>query len=395
MLTWFASLAAPKLSDPLAAEWPELVDPSGIPDLAGRGAAVIEEALATRFPKAGTPGGSLDGFRLIWGMGARDLIRSEADQNPELAGRTPTFADYPAFQPVELPIGDDVVLTGRRSTGAPGAPIVMVVHGMFDSHTARYVVELSEGLRRWGFHVLALDMRGHGQRLGVGPPPSMGLYEGRDLLAAAKMLTRQESVSVGILGLSYGGQCAVRAAHEATLAGEEEVLRGGVLSVGAPLNTTRAVGHLDDPSELPRGSSFLQRRIAGQISAVVRRQLRLRGRQQSSNPTASESFAGYIREVVLPAYPDTPPLVGSFLGEARSTQPGVLDKLAVPTLLVHSADDPLVSISHLDDATELARDNPLVGTLRLSGGGHCGLLYADLEGTTELLSTWFGRLRDG
>lgn len=395
MLTWFTSLAAPKLPDPLAAPWPDLPDPSPIPTLAERGPAVVREALATRFPVASTEGTGLDAFRLIWGMGARDLVRSEADQNPDLAGRTPIFRDLPAFQPVELPVDDGVVLHGHRSTGAPGAPIVIVVHGLFDSHVARYVVELAEGIRRWGFHVVALDMRGHGRGLAQGPPPSMGLAEGRDLLAAAKMLTRQEGVSVGMLGLSYGGQCVVRAAHEATLAGEAEVLRGGVMSVGAPLNTTRGLGDLDDTSRLPGGDSFLERQIAKGLIKMVRRQLRLRARLVTSSKTAGGSFADYVREVVLPAYPDAPPLVGDFLGHVRSNRPDVLGELEVPTLLVHSADDPLVSVDHLDEAAKLAADNPYVGTLRLPGGGHCGLLYDDLEGTSALLATWFGRLRDG
>src|SRR5262249_36584316 len=158
------------------------------------------------------------------------------------------------------------------------------------------------------------------------PPPSLGLYEGRDLFAAASRLHSAEGVSVGILGLSYGGQCAVRAAHEATVAGKADVLRGGVLTISAPLNIPAARLALDDHSRLPKARTLLTRLVMRELYKVFDRHLKIRIRERGQMKNPCEDYEGYIREVVLPAYPRDPALVGSFLGVARCTQESVLGK---------------------------------------------------------------------
>jgi predicted alpha/beta-fold hydrolase len=273
--------------------------------------------------------------------------------------------------------------------------VVIVVHGIYDSHTSRYVVEYAEVLRRWGFHVVALDMRDHGRLRGRTPPPSLGLHEGRDLYAAACALADAEGVSVGVLGLSYGGQCAVRAAHEATLAGRPEVLRGGVLTLNAPLNIHEAVLALDDDSRLPRAQGLRARLVTHELRGVFTRHLRMRIREHGPFDHPVEDYEGYIRDVVLPAYPKDPPLVGAFLGAARCTQPSVLGKLAVPLAALHSRDDMLVPVRHLREAAAAAAGNPLVAALELPAGAHVGYGIVDPQGTLQLLAAFFGLLRDG
>jgi predicted alpha/beta-fold hydrolase len=328
-------------------------------------------------------------------MGCAELVTREADQHPDTAGRTPNYDAFGAFQDVEVPGVDGVVLKGKHSVGAPGAPVVIVVHGLYDSHTSRYVVAHAESLRRWGFHVVVLDMRDHGRLRGTPPPPSMGLHEGRDLFAAATALHEAEGVSVGILGLSYGGQCAVRAAHEATLAGRPEVLRGGVLTISAPLNVHEAVLALDDHDRLPRAEGLIDRLVMRSLYKAFDRHLHLRIAELGRSDRIVNDYEGYVRAHVLPAYPKDPPMVGSFLGAARSTQASVLGRVAVPIAVLHAADDMLVPIRHLHEAREAAGDNPMVHTRELPRGGHVGLGATDADGALGLLAAFFGTLRDG
>ena len=389
MLDWLACRFAPRLLDLAAVPTPELPEPSGSNDLAERTLEAFAALDASPFQGSGVT----DPYRLLMGMGCSDLITREADQNHDTAGRTPNYRRAPAFQPVEIPIEGGPVLTGQRSTGAPGAPVIFVVHGLFDSHVSGYVVEYAESLRRFGFHVLALDLRDHGQLLGGAHRPSLGVAEGRDLFAAARALSRAEGVSVGLLGLSYGGQCVVRAAHEATLAGEPEVLRGGVMSVCAPLNMQRALGDFDDPSQLPRPHGLMNRAIFRELMRVMDRHLRLR--PPSVRLPKHRAFEAYIREVLIPAYPEMPPLVGAFQGVARSTQASVLGAVQVPVAVLHPTDDPLVPVSHAHDARVAAGDNPYVHVRELPHGGHVGLGAVDGPGTLGLLASFFGTLRDG
>lgn len=391
MLTWLACLLAPRIQDLTAAPDVELPDPSRHAELLDR----VRQTSAEMQEIPWQPRTDLSAYDALIGLACRDLVTREADQHPDTAGRTPNYAAFPAFQEVSIPGADGVVLQGRRSTGAPGTPVVIVVHGLYDSHTSRYVVELAEVLRRWGFHVLALDLRDHGRLRGRPPPCAMGLHEGRDLFAAASALSQAEGVSVGILGLSFGGHCAVRAAHEATLAGRPEVLRGGVLALSAPLDAQEAVAAIDEPSRLPRPQGLKQRLIARSVHATLRRHLLIRIHEHGPFGHPVDDLETYIRDVVLPAYPKDPALVGAFLAAARSAQPAVMSKLAVPVAILHAADDPLVPIHHLRLSRALAKDNPFVYTRELPTGGHMGFATFDPQATLHLMGTFFGRLRDG
>ena len=390
MLDWLACRFAPRLVGLDTLQTPDLPDPAPDEELLARALRSFGEVDQLTFQPSGP---TTNPIRLLMGMGCRDLITREADQHPDTAGRTPNFDRHPAFQPLEIPVEGGPVLTGHHSTGAPGAPIVIVVHGLFDSHVAGYVIEYSEALRRFGFHVVALDLRDHGRLLGSEHVPSLGLEEGRDLLSAARTLTRAEGVSVGLLGMSYGGHCVVRAAYEASAAGEADVLRGGVMSICGPLDVYEAIVAFDDRSRLPKAEGFIDRMIFRELLKVMERHLRLRSRGHQLS--ANQTYESFVRQVVLPGHPKQPNLVGAFLGKARSAQPGITDAIQVPTLVVHSIDDPLVPVIHARRAKQAAGENPFVHVREVPFGGHVGLGSADGPGTLELLGTFFGRLRDG
>ncbi len=391
MLSWLACCIAPRLAHLEEIEAPPLAEPAFAPDLAQRGVEALAAAAAVPFEPAArhSPG------RLLLGMGCVDIVTREADQHPDTAGRTPNYAAYPPFQEVEVPGADGSMLTGHHSVGAPGAPIVFVIHGLNDSHVTHYVVDYAEVLRRWGFHVFSLDLRDHGRLRGRSGPMSMGIHEGRDLFAAAQAVSHDEGVSVGMLGISYGGQCAVRAAHEATLAGEADVLRGGVITMCAPLDIHEAVLSLDDNTRLPRPDRLGDRLVMRGILSMFRRSLRLRSIERLPGKQPCSDYEDFIRRVVLPAYPEQPGLVGAYLGGARSTHAKVLAELAVPTLILHAEDDPLVPVAHALKAREAAGDNPLVTVRSVPRGGHVALAHEDPAGTLGILSAFFGRLRDG
>jgi len=389
MLDWLACRFAPRLVPLTACSPPELPEPLLDGALSARAAAAFAALDAVPF----TARGPTNPFRLLLGMGCRDLVGREADQHPGSAGRGRGYEAHPAFQPLEIPLEGGPTLTGHHSLGPPGAPIVIVVHGIFDSHTAFYVIEYAESLRRFGFHVVALDLRDHGRLLGGSLRPALGIEEGRDLFRAARALARSEGVSVGILGISYGGQCAVRAAYEASLAGEAELLRGGVMTLCAPLDMQEALLAFDDRSRLPRPPALLDRLVFSGLLATMERHLKLRA--PGVRLPSHEAWVTYVREVLLPANPDQPALVGAFLGKARSTQASIMGALAVPTAIVHSQDDPLVPVVHARRALSSAGGNAWVHVRELPLGGHVGLGAVDGPGTLGMLAAFFGSLRDG
>src|SRR5688500_5429378 len=93
--------------------------------------------------------------------------------------------------------------------GSPG-PAVLLVHG-WESARDRTLPN-AQILNALGFHVLTLDVRGHGEN----PPEELPLTAGEfgaDALAGARaLLDREDVTSVGILGHSMGGIGALLAA---------------------------------------------------------------------------------------------------------------------------------------------------------------------------------------
>ena len=117
-----------------------------------------------------------------------------------------------AFENVSVPTTGGVDLPGwwiPARGGAPG-PAVLLVHG-WESARDRTLPN-AQVLHAAGFHVLTIDIRGHG----TNPPEELPLTAGEfgaDALAGVRaLLARKDVTAVGILGHSMGGIGALLAA---------------------------------------------------------------------------------------------------------------------------------------------------------------------------------------
>jgi len=103
-----------------------------------------------------------------------------------------------AYEDVSLITSDGLVisawyLAGTRPYG------VIVVHGIWGNKQA--VLPAAVMLSEAGYHVLMIDLRGHG--LSEGEQQSYGYYEALDVIAGVDyLLTRPEIEQVGVLGYS-------------------------------------------------------------------------------------------------------------------------------------------------------------------------------------------------
>lgn len=91
---------------------------------------------------------------------------------------------------------------------APGGCSVVIVHGLFRSR--REVLKRGAGLAARGCHVLALDLRRHGDS--GGGRTSLGFFEALDVVAGARFLVRHYPENrLYLIGVSMGGAAAARA----------------------------------------------------------------------------------------------------------------------------------------------------------------------------------------
>ena len=130
--------------------------------------------------------------------------RHQPDHDPGFVGL--------AFENVSVPTADGIDLPGwwiPARDGMPG-PAVLLVHG-WESARDRTLPN-AQVLHAAGFHVMAFDVRGHGEN----PPEELPLTAGEfgvDALAGVRaLLARSDVTAVGILGHSMGGIGALLAA---------------------------------------------------------------------------------------------------------------------------------------------------------------------------------------
>jgi alpha-beta hydrolase superfamily lysophospholipase len=181
-----------------------------------------------------------------------------------------------------------------------------------------------------GFHVLTIDVRGHGENGPEALPLSVGEYAADARAAVAWLLARPEVTKVGLLGHSMG-------AAGSLVAAADDPGVGAVVSVAAPADPTRLTRQTFLLANLP---------IPGVIAwplawLTTRVYLRPRG-----HTVASISALQAVKDI------------------------------AAPVLLAHGSDDGVVPVSDVDrlaGARRAARPDAVTQTVVVPGGRHSWL----------------------
>ncbi|MBI4349359.1 MAG: alpha/beta fold hydrolase [Elusimicrobia bacterium] len=325
---------------------------------------IILLLLALLLPAA--PAGA-DGPRLAELLARLQVIRHEPSFVGLWPARARTKAYPPEFQRRELRSADGAPLAAVVALHADDAarPGVVLAHGFTESKNQKYLVELATLLHRNGWHVLALDYRGHGESRALsGAPITFGWKEADDVLAAARLL-REESkaASVAVLGFSLGGRVAVKA-----MVKDGGALLQAGMAFGAPIGEPAPLEPNAPPSPIDR--IFLGYLGAGSFYEYYGR---------------AAAYYGVTREFLL--------------GEARADT--TIATVRAPLLMVYALDDVLwraqlrrgrheggnFSLRYRD----AVRDHPQVATLLVDRGEHAGALYlSDPYWFGSLVLAWLG-----
>lgn len=304
---------------------------------------------------------------------------------------------WPGFVDVEIAMPDGLVLCGRAAeplVNDVADSWVIETHGLFASQQGKEARNVSEALRRYGHHVLAIDMRGHGQTERRNPdyPTTFGASEVGDLIEVARWLRRERGArQVGLLTYSITAQQAMVAAWaDGGGAGADDAADGSsdspmlralprprrqpafdrVMAVAPPINLIDYADSLErryEVVESPVRATF-QQRIAERLAA--------RG-----EPPAHSMWQYARHELGRSAwaahYPDRGAMIADLtnlvdFGTDLPAGAARLERVRVPLLVVASANDPLGSAQSTVDLLVRVR-NPNVGLMLLPEGGHTGL----------------------
>ena len=264
------------------------------------------------------------------------------------------MAATPARQPSPHPEQEVIVGTGGvrlqtrfwRGAAAPRA-IVVVVHG-YAEHLGRYNHVVNALVDR-DFAVVGLDHRGHGQsdgrRAALGRGGSFDWYVADLHLVIARARAAFPRLPVFLLGHSMGGLIATRYAlrHQQDLAGL--ILSGAAIQIG------------DDVSPLLKRLGATIAAIAPNLPVVPKRTGVLAGDPEVERRFRADPlcYNGGLRAGL-----------GQAMQRAALDTQRQLDRLTLPLLVMHGADDELTNPagSELVHARARSTDN----TLRLWPG---------------------------
>jgi len=288
--------------------------------------------------------------------------------NPHLQTIASTLSiapDPPAHeQRVMLDDGDQISLQITEPIVDKGRT-VLLLHGLCGSHTSVYMRRLAAVCRQKGFRAVRMNMRGWGSGLGLARQVA---HSGRsaDLIAVLRMLRRDyPNDRLTAIGFSMGGNITLKAVAE--LGSDAPALIDQATAVCAPIDLEAAVQRIHLPHNRIYESYF------------ILRLLRFLRRQHQAFP----EFPSYALSPLtsLYAFDDrvTAPLSGFASAHdyyQRCSANHLLGRIAVPTKLVITQDDPFI---HPSDY--VAIKNPWISTHMPATGGHMGFFdYHPAEG---------------
>lgn len=273
---------------------------------------------------------------------------------------------------------DDDFLDLHRLDGSPGAPRLLILHGLEGTIRSHYAVGLMHEAQRRGWAADLLIFRSCGDE----PNRALRFYhsgETSDLDSVVRRLIGEDpSRPLLLVGVSLGGNVLLKWLGEQGDHVPEQLRGAAAVSV---------------PFDLGRGSRHLDRGFSRFYQAHFLRSLRRKAIGKS------ERFPGAIRtEFVLGArtlfeFDDlvTAPVHGFRDADdyyARSSSLHYLAQIRTPTLLLSARDDPFLPAAVLDEVCDIARANLSLHLEFVERGGHVGFISGTLPWRPFYYAEW-------
>jgi len=240
--------------------------------------------------------------------------------------------------------------------------IAILLHGLGGCHQSTYMQRCSARLRAAGVRVFRMDLRGCGAGIKLARYP---IHAGRseDAGAALDYVSRQcPGAAIHLVGFSMGANIVLKLAGE--LGSHAPPHLASVMAVGPPIDL------IECSKNMQRGWNRLyDRRFARNLVRFIER------RSQLVPDAHSRPLVPQPRRLVDFDAMFTAPLAG-FAGTddyyARSSSGPLLPRIAVPTLIVAAASDPIIPVAPFERASY----SPTTQLHIAPCGGHLGFVAA-------------------
>jgi predicted alpha/beta-fold hydrolase len=241
-------------------------------------------------------------------------------------------------------------------------PTAIIIHGLEGSSNSQYVVGNANKLWLAGANIIRMNMRNCGGTEHLTPTLYHSGLSG-DVLAVMRYFIGLHSLeSVSLIGYSMGGNLVVKLAGE--LGDKAPPQLHSVIAVAPALDLGPSADALHRPSNRLYELKFLRA-----LLRRFRRKASLFPRAYDANQaTGIYSLRDFDHRITA--------LYSGFASADdyyyRAAAARVIDRIAVPTLILYALDDPFILITPESRAKLLA--NPNITFLEVAHGGHCAFL---------------------
>ncbi|HZQ90684.1 MAG TPA: alpha/beta fold hydrolase [Terriglobales bacterium] len=248
---------------------------------------------------------------------------------------------------------------------------VIVVHGLEGSSESQYVIGTANKAWAAGMNVVRMNMRNCGGTEMLGPTLYHSGMSGDVGAVMRALITDDKLAHVALAGFSMGGNLALKLAGEL---GRDRATPPELRAVAA-VSPAADLGASADALSLPSNRIYEWHFVRNLKRSVRRKALAFPGRYDVSRLAGLRSVRDFDEHVTAP-----------YSGFAnaddyyfRAAAARVIEHIAVPTLIIHAADDPFIRL--LPPTRAAIAANPHVVLEETAHGGHCGFVgEADRNG---------------
>ncbi|MGQ0712645.1 MAG: YheT family hydrolase [Gemmatimonadaceae bacterium] len=273
---------------------------------------------------------------------------------------------------------DDDLLFIHRVRGSPGAPLLILLHGLEGSPNSHYARGALARAHAAGWSAAALVFRTCGGEMNR----TRRFYhsgETSDLdFAVQRLASEMPRTPIVLAGFSLGGNVLLKWLGERKSDVPDAVVAAATVSV---------------PYDLARGSRYINRGFSRVyerhfLRSLVRKAAQKRGRFPDIAPDID---LARLRTMWDFDNAVTAPVHGFRDAEdyyTRSSSLGWLEGIRIPTLLLSALDDPFLPPDVLDEVRDAAKDNPALHCEFFERGGHVGFIGGALPWRPLYWAEW-------
>lgn len=239
---------------------------------------------------------------------------------------------------------------------------LILVHGLEGSSNSQYVIGTANKAFAAGMNVVRMNMRNCGGTEKLGPT----LYHSglsTDVAAVTSALIQEDKLArIALAGFSMGGNLVLKCAGEWGANPPREIK--AVCGISPAMDLGPSADALHHPSNWIYEQKFLW----GLRRRFRRKRKLFPDRYAGANLRRMNSMRAFDDRITAP--------YSGFTGAEdyyhRAASARVLDRISVPTLIIHAQDDPFIRI--LPQTRAKIASNPHITFIETEHGGHCAFI---------------------